>query len=115
MDLDVPGDGQLCPCSFGANPHPLDTTDCVLLLAAHAHAEGDDDRARSLLLSMGLAQSCGTVAFARDFAVRLGIEDQYRAHEIDAMNPDSKTALGVLGSESAGATLRNELARRGWT
>ena len=91
------------------------SNDCVLLLADLAHTEGDDDRARSLLLSMGLAQSCGTVAFARDLAVRLGIEDEYRVHEIDAMNPDSNTALGVLGSETAGATLRSELARRGWT
>ena len=86
--------------------------DGVLLLAALAHTEGDDDTARALLLNTGLALTCGTVAFARELAVRLGIAEEYRAHEIDAMNPF--TTLGPLGTTNATATLRRELARRGW-
>ena len=84
----------------------------MLLLAALAHAEDDDDTARSLLVTLGLGLSCGTVAFARELAVRLGISDEYRAHEHDTMNP--LTTLGHLGSTNAAATLRKELTRRGW-
>ena len=92
---------------------PRQANDSVLLLATLAHTEGDDDEARALLVNTGIAQSVGTVAFARDLAVRLGIADQYQAHETDAMNPES--SLGPLGATNAANMLRNELARRGWT
>ena len=55
---------------------PRQSNDSVLVLAALAHTEGDDDRARALLLEMGMGQTCATVAYSREFAERLGVGDE---------------------------------------
>jgi hypothetical protein len=94
---------------------PRQSNDSVLILAALAHTEGDDDRARELLLDMGMGQTCATVAYSRELAERLGVGDEFRAREVFVTTPEARVVHGVLGSTTAARTLRNELARRGWS
>jgi hypothetical protein len=93
---------------------PRESNDSVLVLAALAHAEGDDDRARALLLDMGMGQTCATVAYSRDLAERLGVGDEFRARELFVATPEARAEHGALGTLTAARALRNELARRGW-
>jgi len=72
--------------------------DSVLLLATLAHAEGDDDRARALLTSMGQGRLPATVAFARHLGARLDVA------------PAPETSI-----DDALGTLRTEMNRRGWS
>ena len=94
---------------------PRQSNDSVLVLAALAHTEGDDDRARELLLDMGMGQTCATVAYSRELAERLGVGDEFRNREWFVTTPEGRAEHGVLGSTSAARTLRNELGRRGWS
>jgi predicted ATPase len=94
---------------------PRQSNDSVLILAALAHTEGDDDRARELLLDMGMGQTCATVAYSRELAERLAVGDEFRAREVFVTTPEALAEHGVLGSTTAARTLRNELARRGWS
>jgi len=64
---------------------------------------------------MGLGATCATVAYSRELAERLGAGDEFRAREVFITTPEARAVHGVLGSTTAARTLRNELARRGWS
>lgn len=86
--------------------------DSVLLLAALAHTEGDDDTARRLLTGMGLGRQPATIGYSLHLAKLLGVEDPRTrvSSQVDPTNSD-----GVLDAKLGLRTLRAELARRGWT
>jgi hypothetical protein len=87
----------------------------IYRLVARYRAEGDDDRARSLLLNMGIGQTCAMVAYSRELAERLGVGDEFRAREGFVTTPEARAEHGALGTTTAARTLRTELARRGWS
>jgi hypothetical protein len=94
---------------------PRQSNDSVFVLAALAHTEGDDDRARALILDMGMGQTCATVAYSRELAEGLGVGDEFRARELLVTLPEGRAEHGVLGSTTSARTLRGELERRGWS
>lgn len=90
-----------------------ESDDSLVLLAALAHAEGDDQIARDLLSSMGLERQPATIAFAGDLANRLGMLD-----ELQELRQQTRALLTedqrIIASQRSLAALRAELARRGW-
>jgi predicted ATPase/class 3 adenylate cyclase len=91
-----------------------ESDDSLVLLAALAHAEGDDQIARDLLSSMGLERQPATIAFAGDLANRLGmldeLQEQRRRMRV-LLTEDHR----IAASQRSLAALRAELARRGWS
>nr|MDP9336216.1 hypothetical protein [Actinomycetota bacterium] len=90
-----------------------ESDDSLLLLAALAHAEGDDRIAIDLLSNMGLERQPATIAFAGDLANRLGVLDELqeqRRRMRVLLTEDHRIAV----SQRSLAALRAELARRGW-
>src|SRR3954454_525688 len=67
-----------------------EATDSVLLLAALAHAESDDDVARHLLLRMGMGQEPATIVYSARLASELGIADQHAERQ--------RLAIGYLAT-----------------
>jgi hypothetical protein len=90
-----------------------ESDDSLVLLAALAHAEGDDQIACDLLSSMGLERQPSTIAFAGDLANRLGmldeLQEQRRRMRV-LLTEDHR----IAASQRSLAALRAELARRGW-
>ena len=91
-----------------------ESDDSLVLLAALAHAEGDDQIARDLVSSMGLERQPATIAFAGDLANRLGMLDELqeqRRRMRMLLTEDQR----IVASQRSLAALRAELARRGWS
>ncbi|HEY5664332.1 MAG TPA: adenylate/guanylate cyclase domain-containing protein [Ilumatobacter sp.] len=86
--------------------------DALLLLAALAHCEHDDDRARLLLLDMGQSRHDATAAYGVYLARQLGIFTEYMHAVTEGAAPDPD--YGMLGERRALFALRAELSRRGW-
>jgi hypothetical protein len=91
-----------------------ESDDSLVLLAALAHDEGDDQIARDLLTSMGLERQPATIAFAGDLANQLDILDELhdqRRRVRTLLTEDHR----IVASQRSLAALRTELARRGWS
>ena len=56
---------------------PGQANDSVLLLAAHARAEGDDPRARELLLSSWFCRTDATIIYSHELARRLDVVEEH--------------------------------------
>jgi predicted ATPase/class 3 adenylate cyclase len=80
-----------------------ESDDAMLMFAALAHHEGDDETARRFLLDARQGRQPGTIAYGRHLARKLGIAD--------AFAKQSQVEMGVVGSLKP---LRAELTRRGW-
>jgi predicted ATPase len=89
--------------------------DSVLLLAALAHAEGDDDRARHLLLNMGAGLEPGIIIYSRHLAAELGAGGEHAARQRAALTYADDSPEGYNGTRTAATAVRAELTRRGWT
>jgi predicted ATPase len=83
--------------------YPGESDDAMLMFAALAHHQGDDDAARTFLLNAGQGRQPGTIAYGRHLARKLGIADAYLKQ--------SQVEMGVVRSMNP---LRTELTRRGW-
>ncbi len=91
-----------------------ESDDSLVLLAALAHCEGDDEVARELLSSTGLERQPSTIAYAGDLAKRLGMsEDLDEQRRRVRVFLDEQALLDV--SQRSLAALRSELHRRGWS
>ena len=92
-----------------------ESDDSLVLLAALAYDEGDDQIARDLLSSMGLERQPATIAFAGHLANRLGmldeLQEQRRRTRVLMLTEDQR----IAASQRSLAALRAELARRGWS
>jgi hypothetical protein len=88
--------------------------DSALLLAALAHAEGDDDVARQLLLDMGMGQEPATIVYSAHLASQLDAADQHAKRQRLAFGYHTTSPEGPSGSRVAMAAVRRELHRRGW-
>ena len=71
--------------------------DSVLILAALAHAEDNDQQAIDLLTGAGLFRIPGSTAYARDLAHRLGVTEAYTAMEQECQSEESLRIHGPLG------------------
>ena len=91
---------------------PAESNDAMLVLASFARHEGDDDDARSFLLSVGTARLPSTRGMARHLASQLGILKVYEADVATIYQPDNPH--GPMGATRSLNALRAELARRGW-
>ncbi len=98
-------------------PVPIATGVCdsVVLLAALAHAEGDDSEAANLLRQMGAGLEPGVILMSRHLAEQLGFAyehadlQQQRALTYSATDPQ-----GFNGTRIAADAVRAELTRRSW-
>jgi hypothetical protein len=93
---------------------PGQVSDSVVLLAALAHAEGDNDVAANLLRQMGAGLEPAAMLMSRHLAEQLGFgveqaELQERAQGYKANDPQ-----GLKGTRMAADAVRAELTRRGW-
>jgi hypothetical protein len=88
--------------------------DSALLLAALAHADGDDDVARHLLLHMGMGQEPATIVYSAHLAAQLDVSDQHSERQQLAIGYHMTSPEGPSGSRVAVTALRQELHRRGW-
>ena len=93
---------------------PGQANDSVLLLAAHARAEGDDPRARELLLSSWFCRTDATIIYSHELARRLDMVEEHERCQRRAVTFGSRSPEGINGMHLAMAALRSELARRGW-
>ena len=91
---------------------PAESNDAMLVLAAFARHEGDDDAARSFLLSTGAGRMPSTRGLARHLASQLGIVKDYEADVATLYQPDNPH--GPMGATRSLNALRAELVRRGW-
>ena len=80
-----------------------ESDDAMLMFAALAHHQGDDETARRFLLNAGQGRQPGTIAYGRHLARKLNIADAYLKQ--------SQVEMGVVRSMKP---LRAELTRRGW-
>jgi predicted ATPase/class 3 adenylate cyclase len=80
-----------------------ESDDAMLMFAALAHHEGDDETARHFLLNAGQGRQPGTIAYGRHLARKLEIADAYLEQ--------SQVEMFVVRSMKP---LRAELTRRGW-
>jgi hypothetical protein len=85
-------------------------TDALLLMAALAHAEDDDDTAISLMLDMGICRQSELSAYSRHLGEQLGIADEYQRRQ------DSLRTSGTIveQAERDSRRLDDELKRRHW-
>ncbi len=89
-----------------------ESNDAMLLLAALAHYQGDDDAARQFMLDAGSGRTPATNGFARHLAVQLDIADKHAAAMHELLQPGNPH--GPLGATRSLRALRTELTRRGW-
>lgn len=89
-------------------------SDSLLLLAQLAHVEGDDATAIELLLKLGICRLAPAIHYARVLAATLGVAEQRARDEQECIAPQHLAERGPLGLRRVMATLREELARRGW-
>jgi predicted ATPase len=89
-------------------------SDSLLLLAQLAHVEGDDATAVDLLSNLGICRPAPLVRYARVLAATLGVAEQRARDEQECIAPQNAAEHGPLGLRRVMATLRAELARRGW-
>ena len=107
-----------------------ESDDSLLLLAALAHAEGDDQIARDLMSGMGLERGLATIAFAGDLANRLGMLDELQEqrrrmrraasrrttgsrHRNNHSPPSAPSSLAEVGADAPGglrATRRSRVS-----
>ena len=90
-------------------------SDSVVLFAALAQAEGDEETARRLLLGCGIVRQSALNIAAIDLAQRLDIATQFTKHQVDSYFLKQEDPAGVLGGTRSMAILRGELDRRGWS
>lgn len=90
-------------------------SDSVVLFAALAQAEGDEETARRLLLGCGIVRQSALNIAAIDLAQRLDIARQFTKHQVDSYFLKQEDPAGVLGGTRSMAILRGELDRRGWS
>jgi hypothetical protein len=88
--------------------------DSALLLAALAHAEGDDDITRDLILHMGMGQEPANIVYSTHLAAELGITVEHAERQRLAIAYDTASAEGPSGSRTAMTAVRDELRRRHW-
>ena len=93
---------------------PGQANDSVLLLAALAHAEGDDPRARELLLNSWFCRTDATIIYSHELARRLDVVDEHERCQRRAVTFGSRSPEGINGMHLAMAALKSELTRRGW-
>lgn len=87
---------------------PMLDTDALVLLAELARAEGDDDRARHLMLHTGSGRTSFSVLAGHQVAERLGVHDEVRQAFADNLfDPEWLV-------ERPRRALEAELGRRGW-
>jgi hypothetical protein len=86
----------------------MQANDTVLLFAALADAEGDQEKAAELILQMGTGRSPITIKYGEELAERLGVEELYTSQF------DTERTGDYLGADRAMAAVRAEAARRGW-
>lgn len=89
-----------------------ESNDAMLVLAALAHHDGDDNAARDHLRVAGIGRQPGTIAFGRHLARQLGIIDEYLADAASLYTPGNPH--GGMGATRSMNALRVELTRRGW-
>ena len=89
-----------------------ESNDAMLLFAALAHHDGDDNAARDYLRVAGIGRQPGTIAFGRHLARHLGIIDEYIADAASLNEPGNPH--GGMGATRSMNALRAELARRSW-
>jgi hypothetical protein len=94
---------------------PGEVCDSALLLAALAHAEGDDDVCRELLLRMGMGLEPATVVYSGYLAAQVGVASEHAEQQRRALTYGVSSAEGLSGSRVAEAAVRRELTRRGWS
>jgi hypothetical protein len=87
--------------------------DSLLLLAALADAEGDTDRAKELLLGMGVGRHAATRMLSADLAARLGVASEQATMVRHVLAADGGEP-GATGATMVVAAVRRELARRDW-
>jgi predicted ATPase/class 3 adenylate cyclase len=93
---------------------PGEANDSVLLLAALAHAEGDIDTARELLLQIGMCRTDATIIFSHELARRLELTDEHEEGQRQSLTFGSRSPEGITGMHLAMTALRDELTRRNW-
>ncbi len=86
----------------------MQSNDTVLLFAALADAEGDQEMAAGLIVDMGTGRSPITIKYGEELARRLGVADAYASQFLPTRTGD------YLGVDRAMAAVRKEVARRGW-
>jgi predicted ATPase/class 3 adenylate cyclase len=86
----------------------MQANDTVLLFAALADAEGDQEKAAELMLQMGTGRSPITIKYGEELAKRLGVDELYTSQFVTERTGD------YLGADRAMAAVRREAARRGW-
>ncbi len=89
-----------------------ESNDAMLLFAALAHHDGDDNAARDHLRVTNIGRQPGTIAYGRHLARQLGIIDEYLADFAALGEPANPH--GGMGADRSMNALRAELARRGW-
>ena len=89
--------------------YAYEANDCVVLLAALALVEHDDDAARDLVLTAGTGSGWSAVV-ADQLAHRLDVVDQRRRRILESLR--SRDTAG--NTRRASGALRAELDRRGW-
>jgi predicted ATPase/class 3 adenylate cyclase len=89
-----------------------ESNDAMLLLAALAHHQGDDNAARDHLRVAGPGRQPGTIAYGRHLARQLGVIDDYLADDAALYTPGNPH--GPMGATRSINALRAELTRRGW-
>jgi len=116
--------GDLAAAREHARAHALEAAtgrlsrqcnDAVLVLAALAHAEGDNEAAADLLLHMGVGRTPSTFWYATDLGEQVGVSDQYTKHIQLVRDPVNQAEHGFSGARTGMNTLRAEVARRGWS
>ena len=93
---------------------PLQVCDSVVLLAALAHAEGDDTRAASLLRQMGSGLEPAFMLMSRHLAKKLGFANEHADLQERALTYTANDPQGLNGTRMAADAIRAELTRRGW-
>lgn len=88
--------------------------DALVILAALAEAEQDNQTAIRLLLNSGVPKSQEMVQVANELARRLGVVQEHAAQLRAAIHDDSWTHGGTIGAEAALRELRTEITRRNW-
>jgi predicted ATPase/class 3 adenylate cyclase len=88
--------------------------DSLLLLAALADAEGDTDRAKELLLGMGVGRHAATRMYSADLAARLGVTTEHATMVRQVLAADGSRDPAATDAAAVTAALRRELARRDW-
>jgi predicted ATPase len=93
---------------------PGQVSDSVVLLAAFAHAEGDNNVAADLLRQMGAGLEPAAMLMSHRLAERIGFGVEHADLQEHAQGYKANDPQGLKGTRMAADAVRAELTRRGW-